>query len=67
LRLASVTALGLAATGLYFYDYVLGFRVLLFLSLLHVILEFPLNAVSLRQLAGIVAAGAQRRIRLQET
>jgi hypothetical protein len=64
-RLAGVTALGVAATALYFYDYALGFRVLLFLSLLHVVLEFPLNAISMRQLAGIVVAGAQRRVRLQ--
>jgi hypothetical protein len=66
-RLAGVTMLGLAATVLYFYDYDLGFRVLLFLSLLHVMLEFPLNALSVRQLAGIVVEGAQRRGRLQES
>jgi len=39
-----------ASTGLYFYDYALGFSVLLALSLLHVVLEFPLNALAARQL-----------------
>lgn len=65
-RLIGVTLLGIAATGLYFYDYALGFRVLLYLSLLHVLLEFPLNAVSFRQLGGILRSGVQRRLRLQE-
>lgn len=39
-----------SALGIYFYDYRLGFSVLLFLSLLHVVLEFPLNGSSLREL-----------------
>jgi hypothetical protein len=39
-----------ASTGLYFYDYALGFSVLLALSLAHVVLEFPLNALAIRQL-----------------
>jgi hypothetical protein len=60
-RLAAVYILGVAATGLYFYDYALGFTVLLSLSLMHVVLEFPLNALSLRQLAGIAAQGVMRR------
>jgi hypothetical protein len=38
------------AVGLYFYNYELGFTVLLFLSLLHVVLELPLNARTLRDL-----------------
>ena len=51
-RLLAVAALSAGATALYFYDYALGFMVLLLLSLLHVLLEFPLNSISLRQLAG---------------
>lgn len=54
-RLLAVAALSAAATALYFYDYELGFMVLLLLSLLHVLLEFPLNSISFRQL------GAQLR------
>lgn len=49
-RLAAIAVLSLAATGLYFYDYAAGFMVLLLLSLIHVLLEFPLNSISLRQL-----------------
>lgn len=64
-RLVTVTMLGIAATGLYFYDYDYGFRLLLFLSMLHVLLEFPLNALSFRQLGGIVVSSMQRRPRLQ--
>jgi len=59
-RLVAIGALSAAATGLYFYDYTLGFTVLLALSLVHVVLEFPLNAVSIRQLAGVVAQGVGR-------
>jgi len=49
-RLAIVALLSLAATGLYLFDYRLGLSVLFSLSLLHVVLEFPLNAISFRQL-----------------
>lgn len=42
-RLMVIVALYLLSLGVYFYDYVLGFYILLFLSLLHVLLEFPLN------------------------
>jgi len=47
----------------YFYDYALGFTVLLALSLIHVVLEFPLNTVSIRQLAGIAVQGFSRQAR----
>ena len=63
MRLAAIAALSVAATGLYFYDYAMGFTVLLALSLIHVVLEFPLNAVSIRQLAGIAAQGLTRQAR----
>lgn len=35
---------------LYYYDYQLGFTVLFFMSLLHVVLEFPLNIVCIREI-----------------
>jgi hypothetical protein len=38
----------LIAVGLYYYSFRLGFIALLFLSMLHVFLEFPLNYVSVR-------------------
>lgn len=53
-RLALVGAVSAASTGLYFYDYALGFSVLLALSLAHVVLEFPLDALAVRQLGGAV-------------
>ncbi len=62
-RLSAIVALSAGATGLYFYDYAMGFTVLLALSLLHVVLEFPLNTVSMRQLAGIAAQGFARQAR----
>ena len=43
-----IAAASLAATGLYFYNYAYGFMVLLLLSLVHVLLEFPLNSISHR-------------------
>lgn len=45
-RLALVGLVWLGAVGVYAWDYRLGFRVLFTLSVLHVLLEFPLNHVS---------------------
>ncbi|HWG06413.1 MAG TPA: hypothetical protein VG271_15490 [Beijerinckiaceae bacterium] len=55
-RLAAIAAFSVAATALYFYNYVYGFMVLLLLSLIHVLLEFPLNAISLHQLGSSIGA-----------
>jgi len=41
--LAIVFILWVASLGLYLYDYYIGLQVLYFLSLLHVVLEFPLD------------------------
>jgi hypothetical protein len=46
---------------LYYYDYRLGLTALTFLSMLHVILEFPLNIVSIRGVIGFVS----NKLRLQ--
>jgi len=62
-RLAMIAALSIAATAFYFYDYVLGFALLLSLSLTHVLLEFPLNSVSLRQLGALVGESLVQRTR----
>ncbi|WP_296560931.1 hypothetical protein [Rudaea sp.] len=53
-RLIGIAALSLAATGLYFFNYAYGFMVLLLLSLIHVLLEFPLNSLCMRQLGSAV-------------
>ncbi len=42
-----LSVLWLGCIGLYLYDYGLGFKVLMCLSLMHVYLEFPLNHVSI--------------------
>jgi hypothetical protein len=59
-RLAIVVAASAASTGLYFYDYALGFTILLAFSLAHIVLEFPLNALALRQLGAAVGGGAMK-------
>ena len=45
-RLAVVVVVWIASIGLYAYDSTMGFRWLFFLSLGHVLLEFPLNHVT---------------------
>jgi hypothetical protein len=70
-RLALVASASAVSTALYFCDYAYGFSVLLALSLAHIVLEFPLNAVALRQLTAAIrqraggadAAPASRRLR----
>jgi hypothetical protein len=60
-RLIGIAMLSLSATGLYFFNYAYGFMVLLLLSLIHVLLEFPLNSLCMRQLGAAVGAGFMRR------
>jgi len=62
-RLAAIAVLSLAATGLYLYNYVYGFFLLFLLSLMHVLLEFPLNSISIRQLGGAIAGSLPRPVR----
>jgi hypothetical protein len=61
-RLIAIAALSLAATGLYFYNYVYGFMVLLLLSLIHVLLEFPLNSLSIAQLGAAIGQSVRRPV-----
>ncbi|MBR0941718.1 hypothetical protein [Bradyrhizobium liaoningense] len=58
-RLAAMAAASAASTALYFYDYAFGFTFLLALSLIHILLEFPLDSLALRQL-GAAMQGAVR-------
>jgi hypothetical protein len=48
----TILAIWAVSVALYLYDYKIGFIALLFLSLIHVFLEFPLNMTSIK---GIVA------------
>jgi hypothetical protein len=57
MRLALVVAASAASTALYFYNYAFGFTVLLALSLVHVVLEFPLNSLALQQLGAAIGHG----------
>jgi hypothetical protein len=52
-RLIGVVVLSVASTAFCFYNYALGITVLLLVSLLHVLLEFPLNTIAIRELAGL--------------
>jgi hypothetical protein len=47
IRFAAVIILWLLACGAYAYDYSIGLNFLFFLSFTHVLLEFPLNIVSI--------------------
>ncbi len=51
-RFAIVIFLWLVSLFLYWQDYALGFQWLYFLSFLHVLLEFPLNIVSIKGIFG---------------
>ena len=61
-RLALVCAVSAASTALYFYDYAYGFTVLLALALTHILLEFPLNALALRELGASVSKPRSQRV-----
>src|SRR5690606_32013467 len=55
-KIASIFLFWIGAVGLYFYDYRTGLAALFFLSLLHVILEFPLNVISIRGLLSFIGS-----------
>jgi hypothetical protein len=61
-RLAVVVGASAASTALYFYDYAFGFTVLLALSLAHIVLEFPLNSLALRQLGQTMGASVAKAV-----
>jgi hypothetical protein len=61
-RLALVVVASAASTALYFYDYAFGFTVLLALSLVHIVLEFPLNSMALRQLGAAIGHGVTQAV-----
>jgi hypothetical protein len=62
-RMALVGVVSVASTGLYFYDYALGFSILLALGMVHVLLEFPLNALTIRQLGDAIGKSVSRQLR----
>jgi hypothetical protein len=62
-RIALVAAASAASTALYFYDYAFGFSVLLAFSLAHVVLEFPLDSLAVRQLGAAIGASVTKAVR----
>ncbi len=48
-RAGIIGILYIASVALYFYDYALGVKILLLLSFGHVILEFPLNVITIKR------------------
>jgi hypothetical protein len=62
-RLALVAAASAASTALYFYDYAFGFSLLLAFSLAHVVLEFPLDSLALRQLGAAIGESMSKAVR----
>lgn len=49
-RAGAILSLWIGAVALYFHHYLLGFTMLLILSFMHVVLEFPLNHRSFREI-----------------
>jgi hypothetical protein len=52
-RMIGVAVLSGASTAFCFYNYDIGITLLLVVSLMHVLLEFPLNTVAIRQLGAL--------------
>ena len=50
----AIIVIWLFAVALYWHNYALGFKVLAFLSILHVLLEFPLNIISIKAIVSKV-------------
>lgn len=45
----------LSSIGLFYYDYQLGLSLVLFFSVLHVIIEFPLNLISIKSIGNLLS------------
>jgi hypothetical protein len=56
LHLLAIGTIWVLAVFLYWYNYILGFKVLAFLSMLHVLLEFPLNITAIKAIITRVLA-----------
>ncbi len=49
-----ILTLWIVSVALYFYNYKIGLTLLLFLSLLHVFMEFPLNVISIKAIGNSI-------------
>lgn len=61
-RMAGIGVLWLASVGLYAYDYATGLAALFFLSIVHVFLEFPLDARTFVDVVMVRRAGARSSV-----
>ncbi len=49
-KLILILAVWIVSISIYFYNYLMGFLILVFLSYLHVLMEFPLNVHSVKEI-----------------
>lgn len=49
-KIVAILSIWIVSIGLYLYNFKVGFIVLSFISILHVLLEFPLNVTTIREL-----------------
>ena len=49
-KLILILAIWVGSVAIYYYSYVIGFLILIFLSYLHVLMEFPLNVHSVKEI-----------------
>jgi len=62
-KLIAIIVIWLTSLGLYYYDYKVGLAILYFISVLHVILEFPLNIMVIKELwSGVVSLFTRKSI-----
>ena len=57
-----IALIWLLSMSIYYYDYKIGLTLLLFLSLLHVFMEFPLNFISIREIGNSLRQFIQKVI-----
>lgn len=62
-RATFIVVCWIGSVVLYAYNFVLGFQFLLALSFLHVLLEFPLNHITIRQICSTTATTLSRVLR----
>ncbi len=60
-RMKIIVVLYVLSIGLYLYDYKIGFGALLLLSLMHVVLEFPLDIIAVKSIPGLIRQRLFRR------
>ncbi len=53
-RMKIIVALYVLSIALYLYDYKIGFMALLLLSLMHLVLEFPLDVIAVKSIPGLI-------------